>query len=347
MLTIQESDGGKFMNDRQMRILEAIIQDYIQTGSPVGSRTLSKKYDLQLSSATIRNEMADLEELGLITQPHTSAGRIPSDKGYRLYVDTLMGRPDLAPDLDAIIVKMLHDKINNIDLLLEETARLVAMMTNYATIASTQTITEITIKRVQLIYVDHKSVACVIVTDANIIKHQIVSPLTEVDIQLCTMLSEILNSNISGMTLSELQRTDLTQLVPEYKALVLQIIFTIISILQEEDTSQVFTRGTTNILDFYDFNDLKKARELLELLEQKPYLTKLLSKSSSNTVSISIGEENTLEPMKECSLITTTYKLGDCTLGTIGIIGPKRMNYAQVISLLEHISYHITNMLSE
>ncbi|OOB79228.1 MAG: heat-inducible transcription repressor HrcA [Epulopiscium sp. Nele67-Bin001] len=335
------------MNDRKIRILEAIIQDYIQTGSPVGSRTLSKKYDLQLSSATIRNEMSDLEELGLITQPHTSAGRIPSDKGYRLYVDTLMDRSDLAPDLDLIIVKMLQDKINNIDLLLEETARLVAMMTNYATIASTQTLTEITIKRVQLIYVDLKSVACVIVTEANVIKHHIIFPPTEVDVNLCLMLSEVLNEHLAGMTLKELQKTDVRQLVPDHETLVLQIVCAIISILQEEDSSQVFTRGTTNILDFYDFNDLQKARELLELLEQKPYLTKLLSKTSGNSVNISIGEENALEPMKECSLVTTTYKLGDCTLGTIGIIGPKRMNYAQVVTLLEHISYHITNMLSE
>ncbi len=336
------------MNERKIRILEAIIQDYIQTGSPVGSRTLSKKYDLQLSSATIRNEMSDLEDLGLITQPHTSSGRIPSDKGYRLYVDNLMRRSELEPDLEHAIVNMLQDKINNIDLLLEETARLVAMMTNYTTIASTPSLEEVAIKRLQLVPVDYKSVACVIVTDTNIVNHHVISTPIEIDIDLCTILTNKLNQCLVGMTLSELKKSDLAGFEhKEYQSLILQIIYTIISTLEEEDSSQVFTRGTTNILDFQEFNDLQKARELLELLEEKPYLTKLLAKSSANSVNISIGAENILEPMKECSLVTTTYTLGDYTLGTIGIIGPKRMNYGQVVSLLEHISYHISAMLNE
>ncbi len=338
------------MNERQIRILEAIIQDYIQTGAPVGSRTLSKRYDLQLSSATIRNEMADLEDLGLITQPHISAGRVPSDKGYRLYVDNLMTREDLAPDLEAIIVQMLQEKINNVDLLLEEMARLVAMMTNYATIASTPSIDEIGIKRLQLVPVDYKSVACVIVTDTNSVKHHVISTPIEVDVELCSVLTDLLNKCLAGMTLSKLKKTDLQQLdldISDHKQLILQIIYTIITTLEDEDTSNVFARGTTNILDFQEFNDLQKARSLLELLEEKPYLTKLLSKTSTNAINISIGEENALESMKECSLITTTYKIGECTLGTIGIIGPKRMDYGQVVSLLEHISYHITTMLEE
>lgn len=335
------------MNERKVRILEAIIQDYIQTGAPVGSRTLSRKYDLNLSSATIRNEMSDLEELGLITQPHASAGRIPSDKGYRLYVDNLMNREDLGPELNNVIIKMLHDKINNIDSLIEETAKLVAMMTNYATIASTLPLNEPIVKRIQIMIVEPKNIACIVVTDGNLVRHQIISTDIEITETIATQLTTLLNKTIIGMTVVNLQQCNLNIIDEKYKPLVIKIINTVIQILSEEDSAQVFTRGTTNILDFQEFNDMHKARELLELLEKKPYLTSLLSKSSTNTVNISIGEENKLEPMKECSLVTTTYKIGECTLGSIGIIGPKRMNYGQVVSLLEQISYQLTLMFGE
>lgn len=335
------------MKERKIRILEAIIQDYIQTGAPVGSRTLSKKYDLKLSSATIRNEMSDLEELGLITQPHASAGRIPSDKGYRLYVDSLMGKEDLSPELSNVIGKMLHDKINNIDSLIEETAKLVALTTNYATIASTFSMNEPIVKKVQIMPLEPKTIACIVITDANLLKHQLILADIEVTDLLANQLTAILNKIIVGMTAMNLRQCNLDMIDQTYKPLVIKIINTVIQILSEKDYSHVFSRGTTNILEFQEFNDMQKARELLELLDKKPYLTSLLSKSATNTVNISIGEENNLEPMKECSVITTTYKVGECTLGSIGIIGPKRMNYSQVVSLLEQISTQLTKMFGK
>lgn len=333
------------MNERKNRILEAIIQDYIQTGDPVGSRTLSRKYHLGISSATIRNEMADLEELGLIIQPYTSAGRIPSDKGYRLYVDNLMNRPNIDPDLEEVIINMLQNKMNKVDTLLEETARLIAMMTNYATVAATSPIQEIEIKHIQLVPVDYKNVACVIVTNTNIVKHHIISTIVQIDYNLCLVLSNFINEYLSGITLNKLNNQDLQELakkMPEHKQLILDIVNAIVSTLQDE-TTNTFTKGATNILGFQEFNDISKAKELLDLLEERPYLINLLSKTNGTT--IRIGEENKLEPMKQCSLITTTYKLGEYTLGTIGIIGPKRMDYGQVISLLEHIAYQITTMI--
>lgn len=332
------------MNERKVRILEAIIQDYIQTGSPVGSRTLSKKYDLKLSSATIRNEMSDLEELGLITQPHASSGRIPSDKGYRLYVDNLMSKEDLGPELNNVIGKMLHDKMNNIDSLIEETAKLVALTTNYATIASTFPINKPIVKRVQIMPVESRHIVCVVVTDANLVRHQSINTDIEVSELLAMQLTTILNDSIMGMTALDLRQCNIDMIEQPYKLLVIKIINTIIQILSEKNYSHVFARGTTNILDFQEFNDMHKARELLELLNKKPYLNSLLAKSSTNSVSIKIGEENNNESMKECSVITTTYKVGECTLGSIGIIGPKRMNYSHVVSLLEQISAQLTQM---
>ncbi|OON97051.1 MAG: heat-inducible transcription repressor HrcA [Epulopiscium sp. Nele67-Bin005] len=334
------------MNERKIRILEAIIQDYIQTGFPVGSRTLSRKYDLGVSSATIRNEMSDLEELGLITQPHTSAGRIPSDKGYRLYVDNLMDRPEIEPDLEAIITKVLQDKITTVDTLLEETARLISMMTNYTTIASATIVEVVSIKHLQLVPVDSKSVACVIVTNTNNVKHHIVNTHLEIDFGVCNLLTESLNDCLVGATASTVKQANLQHLqIPQH--FLDDLLYAIEDTLKEEDAKHIYTRGKANILDFEEFKDGDKARDLLELLEEKPYLKKLLSPTPGASINITIGEENALEPMKQCSLITTTYQLGNYTLGTIGIIGPKRMNYGEVVSLLEHISCHITNMLSD
>lgn len=338
------------MNERKVKILEAIIHDYIQTGDPVGSRTISKKYDLGVSSATIRNEMSDLEELGFIVQPHTSAGRVPSDKGYRLYVDNMMKRPDIAPDVEDIISRMVRDKIDKIDNLLDETAKLISMMTNYATVASTPSIKETKIKHLQLVPVDEKNVACVIVTNTNVVRHHVIRTCKELDFNLCIVLTNILNECLIGTTLSEIsidKTQDLEFRMQEYREIAGGIIAAIMQTLQAEDIPNVFTRGAMNILNFQEFNNIEKAKEVLELLEQKPYLVKLLGEPQNTPVTISIGEENGLEPMKNCSIITTTYNIGNYNLGTIGIIGPTRMNYGQVVSILEHISYHISNILTE
>ena len=338
------------INERKIKILEAIIHDYIQTGDPVGSRTISKKYDLGISSATIRNEMADLEDLGLIVQPHTSAGRIPSDKGYRLYVDNLMQYPDIAPDIQKVVAEVIHSKFDKIDKLLEETAKLISTVTHYATIASPPTIHQTKIKHLQMVPVDERNVAIVIVTDANIVRHYVIRTKKTLDYALCGILTNIINESLTGTSLDELS-IDKMRILEErmlgYKDIAVDLMHAIIDTLESEDIPNVFTRGMTNMLNFQEFNDIEKAKKLFEVLEQKPYLYKMLKHKPSTEVNISIGEENGLEPMKECSIITTSYEIGDYNLGTIGIIGPTRMNYGQVVSLLEHISHHIKNMLIE
>ncbi len=336
------------INERKIKILEAIIQDYIQTGDPVGSRTISKKYDLGISSATIRNEMADLEDLGLIIQPHTSAGRIPSDRGYRLYVDNFMKRPDISPEIEQLVQKMVKEKINRVEDLLDETAKLIAMMTNYTTIASTPTISQRTIKHLQLVPVDERSVAFVVVTDNNIVRHHVIPTTKVLDFNLCGLLTNVINDMLQGLSLDELNMEKihgLEERLFEYRDIVMDLINAIIDTLESQDIPDVFIRGMMNILDLQEFNDLEKAKKMFEVLEQKPYLLKMLKHQPSSAVTISIGEENTLEPMKECSIVTTNYQIGDVNLGTIGIIGPTRMNYGQVVSLLEHISGCVTNML--
>ena len=338
------------MNERKIKILEAIIHDYIKTGDPVGSRTLSKHYDLGISSATIRNEMSDLEELGFIVQPHASAGRVPSDQGYRLYVDQFMQTPEIPRDVEQVIAKMLGDRIHKIDALLDEAATLMSMMTNYAIVGSMPSIIETKIKHLQLVPVDERSVAFVIVTDTNLVKHHVIPTRTPFDTELCIEVSSLLNKTLSGMSLNELdleKMQPLEEQLSEHKGMIVELLKALTITLQEETHATVFTRGLNKMLNFQEFSDIEKAKKLFELLEEKPHLTKLLKPSNTNEITISIGEENVLEPMKQCSVITSTYRIGGYHLGTIGIIGPTRMNYGEVVALSTHISHYITNLIKK
>lgn len=339
------------MNERKLKILEAIIRDYIETGDPVGSRTISKKYDLGISSATIRNEMADLEELGLIVQPHTSAGRIPSDKGYRLYVDGMMGRPHITPEVEQVVTNLIKEKITRIDSLVEESAKLVAMLTNCTTIAMTPPISQVRIKHIQLVPVDDYSVACVVVTDTNCVKNHVIATPKSIDFNMCMALTNILNEKLKGSRLSQISveqiRLSIEEKMKEYGMIAGSVLEAIDNTLKQEDMPEIYIRGTNNILDFNGLDDRDKTRELFKLLEEKPYLTKILDQSKPNTVTVRIGEENVLAPMKDYSVVTTSYSIGEHTIGNLGIIGPTRMNYDQVVSVLEYVSYHITKMLKE
>lgn len=338
------------IDGRKLRILEAIIRDYIETGDPVGSRTISKKYDLGISSATIRNEMADLEELGLIMQPHTSAGRIPSDKGYRLYVDGMMQRTHIEPEVETAILNVIKEKVTRIDTLIEETAKLVAMLTNCTTIVTTPSISQVRIKHLQLVPIDDYSVACVIVTDTNGVKNHIIPTPKAIDFNMCNALTFILNDSLKGSTLSQISlekiRLSIEEKMKEYGDIAASVLEAIDKTLQE-DMPDIYIRGANHILDFEGSSSKEKARELFKVFEEKPYLLQVLDHTGPNTINIRIGEENVLTPMKDCSVVTTSYSIGEYTLGNIGIIGPTRMDYGQVVSVLEYVSHHITNMLRE
>lgn len=338
------------MNERKIRILEAIIHDYIKTGEPVGSRTISKKYDLGVSSATIRNEMADLEELGYIAQPHTSAGRIPSDLGYRLYVDRLMKEPKITQDYASTIGKMLQRNIGKIDELMQETANLLALMTNYTTLVTAPSIKETKLKHLQLVPVEDHVMALVTVTDANIVRHNMIRTPIPIPYELFPKLTEILNFHLQGRTLNDIN-LDLVQLLKaslkEYEDIVAIIIEVLLKTLDEEQTPDIFTSGVMNMLNFPEFKDVVKAKSIYETLEQKVLLAKLLEQTTSGGLQISIGQEHGIEQIKDCSVITSNYKIGDYTVGAIGIIGPTRMNYAQAVSVLQYLSNHMNKLLSQ
>ncbi len=336
------------LNDRKIQILQAIINNYIETAEPVGSRTIAKKYNLGISSATIRNEMSDLEEMGFILQPHASSGRIPSDMGYRLYVDHLMQKKELGEEEQRYLQSVISRDISQIDFLMEETAKALSILTNYTTIISEPKGQRTRIKQIRLIPLDSASVLLVIATEGNFIKNHVIKmgcvPTEEkiFDIGIC------LNRLLQGCALREIDTPLVARMQEElweYRELLPPILKAIETTMRSAEKVQLHMSGTKNILAFPEFADIQKAKSLFQALEEKDVLVTLLEESKHNDLQVLIGSENTVQSMQDCSVITATYKMGDNTRGTIGIVGPTRMDYSQVISVLNGMVQNIEKVL--
>lgn len=336
------------LNERKIQILQAIINDYIETAEPVGSRTIAKKYNLGISSATIRNEMSDLEEMGFILQPHASSGRIPSDLGYRLYVDHLMQKKELGSEEQRYLQSVIARNVGQIDYLLEETAKALSALTNYTTIISEPVSRRTCIKQIRLLPLDSTAVLLVIATEDNFIKNHVIqmgeAPEEEriFDIGLC------LNQVLQGYSLQDIDTSVINRLrteLYEYREMVPHILKAIESTMRSAEKVQVHMSGTKNILAFPEFSDIQKAKSLFQTLEEKDVLVTLLESGQSNDIQILIGSENSVQGMKDCSVITATYKMSDDTRGTIGIVGPTRMDYSQVVSVLHGMVSNMEKVL--
>ena len=336
------------LNERKIQILQAIINDYIETAEPVGSRTIAKKYNLGISSATIRNEMSDLEEMGFILQPHASSGRIPSDLGYRLYVDHLMQKKELGSEEQRYLQSVIARNVGQIDYLLEETAKALSALTNYTTIISEPVSRRTRIKQIRLLPLDSTAVLLVIATEDNFIKNHVIqmgeAPEEEriFDIGLC------LNQVLQGYSLQDIDTSVINRLrteLYEYREMVPHILKAIESTMRSAEKVQVHMSGTKNILAFPEFSDIQKAKSLFQTLEEKDVLVTLLESGQSNDIQILIGSENSVQGMKDCSVITATYKMSDDTRGTIGIVGPTRMDYSQVVSVLHGMVNNMEKVL--
>ena len=336
------------LNDRKIQILQAIINNYIETAEPVGSRTIAKKYNLGISSATIRNEMSDLEEMSFILQPHASSGRIPSDMGYRLYVDHLMQKKELGEEEQRYLQSIISRDISQIDFLMEETAKALSVLTNYTTIISEPKGQRTRMKQIRLIPLDSVSVLLVIATEGNFIKNHVIKmgcvPTEEkiFDIGFC------LNRLLQGCALREIDTLLVARMQEElweYRELLPPILKAIETTMRSAEKVQLHMSGTKNILAFPEFADIQKAKSLFQALEEKDVLVTLLEESKNNDLQVLIGSENTVQSMQDCSVITATYKMGDNTRGTIGIVGPTRMDYSQVISVLNGMVQNIEKVL--
>ncbi len=336
------------LNDRKIQILQAIINDYIATAEPVGSRTIAKKYNLGISSATIRNEMSDLEDMGFIIQPHASAGRIPSDLGYRLYVDRLMQKRELKEEEQQLLRSVVTRNINQIDYLMEETAKAISMLTSYTTLISEPVSKGAKLKQIRLMPLDSDSIILVIATDGNYIKNHVLKLSSMPEEQKIFEMGMRINRVLKGCTLEDIDTCIITILkkdLQEYQYILPKLLLAVEKTLRGAENIQVHLSGTKNILAFPEFSNLQRAKSLFQILEQKDVLITLLEEQKNDDMQIMIGSENTLQSMKDCSVITTTYKMGDGTRGTIGILGPTRMDYSQVVSVLNGMVKNIESVL--
>ena len=339
------------LDDRKWKILHAIIRTYLETGEPVGSRTISKYTDLNLSSATIRNEMSDLEELGYIIQPHTSAGRIPSDKGYRLYVDTLM--EDKEQEVQSM-KEILIEKADKMELLLQQVAKMLAKNTNYATMVTTPQYRHRKVKFVQLSEVDEEQILLVIVLEGNIAKNKFITSTQIIEKEMILKLNILLNTFLQGLDITDINLSVIQKMKEQagaYGSLVSDILDAVAEAINEEDALEIYTSGATNILKYPELSDTQKASELLYAFEEKKLLTDLITDKREDKenrgIQVYIGDETPIESMKDCSVVTATYEIEEGVYGKVGIIGPKRMDYERVVGTLQNMMSQLDDIFKK
>lgn len=340
------------LDERKVTILKAIIKTYLETGEPVGSRTISKYTDLHLSSATIRNEMSDLEELGYIVQPHTSAGRIPSDRGYRFYVDQIMQEKE---EEFTEIKDLMLKRVDRVELLLKQMAKLLAQNTNYAAMISAPQYHRNKLKFIQLSKVDEGKLLVVIVIEGNIIKNTIIPIQKELEEEGLLNLNILLNSALNGLSIEEINLEVISRLKiqagPHSEVVDCVLTEVAAAIRADDEDLQIYTSGATNIFKYPELSDGDKASKLIGTLEQKELLQELVddvNDSEENSgIQVYIGDEAPVKDMKDCSIVTANYELGEGLRGTIGIIGPKRMDYEKVLSTLRNLMTQLDTILKK
>ena len=335
------------LDERKKKILNAIIRNYQETGEPVGSRTISKYSDLQLSSATIRNEMADLEEMGLIVQPHTSAGRIPTDKGYRLYVDQMLKEADQDREYREVpqTGDFLVERMDRMERVLMQMAKLLAVNTNYASMISAPRYNRNKLKFIQLSRVDERKLLAVVVVEGNIIKNSIFEVEERLSEEDILSLNLMLNTNLNGLTIEEINLEIIAKLKEQagnHTDVIGKVLDAVAdAIRSDEEDLQIYTSGATNIFKYPELSDSSKAKEIIQVFEEKEQLTNLLTdklgEEGQQGIQVYIGNETPVQSMKDCSVVTATYDLGGGLQGTIGIVGPKRLDYDKVVSTLQTV----------
>ena len=340
------------LNERKQKILEAIIRNYMETGEPVGSRTVSKYTDLNLSSATIRNEMSDLEEMGYILQPHTSAGRIPSDKAYRLYVDTILQRKD---EEVSEMKELMVEKADKIDLLLQQVAKLLAQNTNYTSMVTKPKYQHKRIKFIQLNQMSERQLLVIVVLDNNHVSNKFINLMTDADENVIAQMNFLLNTALTGLDFTEINMAIMQQIkekAGEYGELASSILDCISEVMTEEDDSEIYTSGATNILKYPELSDKEKMTGLLSTFEEKQMLSAWANDEppeddKEHGIQVYIGEESPVESMKDCSVVTATYRIKEGVYGKIGIVGPKRMDYEKVVGTLENCMQQLDDIFKK
>ncbi len=334
------------LSARKKDILQAVVTDYIKLAQPVGSRSIARRYQVGLSPATIRNDMADLEEMGYLLQPHTSAGRIPTQKGYRYYVDELMKTADL-DESDKYKIKQVFDfeKLREIEEIIKYTSNLLSSLTNYTSLVLGPQLKKSAFKKLQIMPLDGQRALLVLVADTGFVKNKVINlPQTLSTGELSRIVS-YLNRRLEGLTIDKITSRLISELRRDlyHHIKFLEDTFILLEESLAEDERRVFLGGTTNILNQPEFGDIEKVKVLLSLFEQNTLLATLLARPVAGVegIIVRIGSENMLEEVQECSLVMATYCLGKEVVGTIGVLGPTRMEYSRTIAVLEQIVNHL------
>ncbi len=335
------------LGDRKLKILQAIIKDFITTAEPVGSRTLAKKYDLGISSATIRNEMSDLEELGFLEQPHTSAGRVPSDKGYRLYVDNLMSINNLTQRHKEAIQNCFIESLGEFEQAFLQTSKILSQVTKLTSVVLSPQFKQSRLKHIQLVPINEKNILLVIVSESDVVKNTILRVNEDYTPDCLQMISKMLNVKLKGLAIDSITDVTIEKLKNEmrsFNTMIEAVVPAFISTLDEMVNVHLYLDGLTNIFNLPEYNNIRKAREFMSMLDQKESIAHMLIERKEG-VDITIGKENTFQEMKECSLVTATYKFNGKVVGKIGVIGPTRMDYDNIVSVVDFMTKSLTDIL--
>lgn len=334
------------LSERKLQILQAIITDYVQNAEPVGSRSIAKKYNLGVSPATIRNEMADLEDMGYLTHPHTSAGRVPSDKAYRLYVNSMMTKPTLTVEEQKNITSRLNANMAEFDATIKHAAALLSEITKLASFAMTPSNNQDTLKYIRLIPIDERTVVLMIVADSGNITNTTLRINVPYTNEALEILSKTMTYNYKGHTIDDVLKNsiiaDVGSDIEAMSALASNVMPNFVRTLEDMLNVNLYMEGLTNIFNIPEYNSIDKAKAFLELVSRKEEFARDMLDRGDGVI-VTIGEENVADSMKDCSLITATYHIDGKLVGKIGVIGPTRMNYGEITSIMEYL----TNNLSE
>jgi len=336
------------MDERKMRILQAVTNDYIDTAEPVGSRTIARKYKLGVSSATIRNEMADLEEAGYLTQPHTSAGRIPSDKGYRFYVDMLMDPHEMSRDEKRFVQEKFDSLERQIEELVHSTAHLLALLTRYISVAITPATEKATLKHIQLIALSLYRLLVILVTDPGFISNRIVELKEPITPEETERLSRYLNQRLRGLGLRDIGSGLIREMEEEVSnPVLLDHVMSMVTKGLDEGQERLCLDGAMNIFEQPEFRDIERARLLLNTLEEKDLVFSILDQTTLDSgVTVRIGGENKHEEVCDCSFVTATYEVRGQVIGSVGVVGPTRMHYSRTMAIVRFVSDQLSETLN-
>lgn len=336
------------LSERKKQILKAIIDAHIRLGEPVGSKFLTQNEQISLSSATIRNEMAELEEMGYLEQPHTSAGRVPSRAGYRLYVDSLMNQYPVTARETEELDTLMRRKMDALDKMLEQAGKMVSLLTNYTSLTMTAGMSSGVVRRFDAVWLDDHTFILVMTMDGEAVRSQTVHSAHPASREVLTQLCEVLNAHVAGVTIEQINLPRMMAMETAMGAdapLISPAIKSIYEVIGTMESGDLRFEGVNKLLQYPEFSDVERIKEMFDVLENKDEIMNVMTKAGSDRVNVLIGGETTVRPMENSTLVFRNLTENGKVIGAIGVIGPCRMDYSKVVTLIDAMTERITNLM--